>query len=432
MNNSGKPIFFKYSADDLFFFAFNLNIGLLPPLITLIGNKALQLPLIFTAVLIYFRLLVRPKVLARFTKTLGDANILLIMALIGLLVINAITADYWEDDRMRILLKPGLVLLAMTTLRYSVSNQCELDQNRLGNFLMTGMIISLLTIFFYSFFSASEWVQYLENQIGMVKVNKLNRALEVSSVLVFLCAVGVTDRLKSISVTIILAIGVYLLSFYVVGSAFWTGTWHPGIHVDSETVQFGMPIAFLVFLLAQRFPRFMTNLVFSGICLLLLAAPWIYQLVYKVLLALIDPTMPIGVQKILFRGEIWDLVARKSLESPIFGHGIDSARYLGNIVVNSTYKSVNVLSHPHNMILQLWLDLGFTGVIIVFGLLVLGWRFMTKIPTTNHAAILGGLVMLTVFSIVSHSLWQAWSVALIAIFITLVASLHSTSPKPLD
>lgn len=406
--------------------------GLLPPLITLVGNKAQQLPLIFTSVLVYFRLLVRPKVLARFTKTLSDANILLILALIGLLVINAVTADYWEDDRILILLKHGLVLLAMTTLRYSISNQCELDQNRLGYFLMAGMVISLATIFFYSFFNATEWVQHLEDQIGMVKVNKLNRALEVSSVLVFLCAIGIADRLKSISITIILAVGVYLLSFYVVGSAFWTETWHPHNHVDSETVQFGMPIAFLVYLLAQKFPRFVTNMVFSGICVLLLAAPWIYQLVYKVLLTLINSTMPISIQKILFRGEIWDLVAKKSLESPLFGHGIDSARYLGNIVVNSTYKFENVLIHPHNMILQLWLDLGFAGVIIAFGLLVLGWRFMTKIPTTNHAPILGGLAMLTVFSTVSHSLWQAWSVALIAIFITLVASLHSTSTKPQD
>ena len=432
MSNSGKPIFFKYSADDLFFIGFNINMGLLPPLITLIGNKALQLPLIITAVMIYFRLLVRPNVFARFTKTLSDANIILILALIGLLVVYAITADYAEDDRIRLLLKPGLVLLAMTTLRYSISNKCELDQIRLGKFLMTGMIIGLFTMFFYSFLNASDWVMYLEDQLGMVKVNKLNRALEVSSVLVFLCAIGITNRLRSVSVTIILAVGVYLLSFYVVGSAFWSGTWHPGIHVDSETVQFGMPIAFLVFLLAQKFPRIVTNIVFSGICVLLLAAPWIYQLIYKVLLTLINPTMPIGIRKILFRGEIWDLVAKKSLESPIFGHGIDSARYLGNIVVNSTYKSVNVLSHPHNMILQIWLDLGFAGVIIVFGLLVLAWRFMAKIPTTNHAAILGGLVMLTVFSIVSHSLWQAWSIALIAIFVTLVASLHSTSPQSQD
>ena len=125
-------------------------------------------------------------------------------------------------------------------------------------------------------------------------------------------------------------------------------------------------------------------------------------------------------------------MATKSLESPIFCHGIDSARYLGNIVVESTYKPINVLLHPHNMILQIWLDLGFVGVAIVAGLLFIGWQYVSKLQPIIQPPILGGLTMLIVFSAVSHSLWQTWSVSLIAIFVTLAASLHSHSPKNLE
>jgi len=430
MSNPGKPIFFKYSADDLFFIAFNINMGLLPPFITLFSNKALQIPLIITAILIYFRLLVRPKVLARFTKTLNDPNIILLLALIGLLIISAMSVDYAEGDRVRILLKPGLVLLAMTTLRYAVSNRFEINQKLLGNFLISGTIIGILVIACLSYWNDSALVRYLDDQFGLVRVHKLNRALEIASVLVFLTGIGVVSRMKSVTLTVLFVLSLYVLSFNVVGSAFWTGVWHPNIHVDSETVQFGLPLAFVVFVIAQKFPKFMTNAIFTGIGVILLTAPWIYQLIYKILGSVIDLSMPIGIRKILFRSEIWDIVATKSLESPIFGHGIDSARYLGNIVVESTYKPVNVLLHPHNMILQIWLDLGFVGVAIVAGLLFSGWQYVSKLHHLVQPPILGGLTMLTVFSTVSHSLWQTWSVSLIAIFVTLVARLHSTSPKP--
>ena len=432
MSNPDKSFLFKYSADDVFFFAFNINMGLLPPFITLISNKALQLPLIITAILIYFRILVRPKVLARFTKTLGDPNILLLFALIGLLIISAMTVDYAEGDRVRILLKPGLVLLAMTTLRYAVSNRCEINQILLGKFFVTGTIVGILVIACLSYWNDSGLVQYLDDQFELVRVHKLNRALEIASVLVFLSGIGVASQKKSVALTVLFVLSLYVLSFNVVGSAFWTGAWHSRVHVDSETVQFGLPLAFVVFIISQKFPRFMTNAIFSGIGVMLITAPWMYQLIYKILGSAIDLSMPIGIRKILFRSEIWDIVATKSLESPIIGHGIDSARYLGNIVVASTYKPVNVLLHPHNMILQIWLDLGFVGVAIVAGLLYSGWRYVSKLHSIVQPPILGGLTMLTVFSIVSHSLWQTWSVSLIAIFITLVASLHSTSLNTIE
>ena len=432
MSRPGTPIFFKYSADDLFFFAFNINMGLLPPFITLASNKALQIPLIMTATLIYARLLLRPKVLARFAKTLGDPNILLIFALIGLLIISALTVSYAEGDRLRILLKPGLVLLAMTTLRYAVSNRCEINQNLLGKFLVTGMIIGIMVIACLSYWNDADLVRYLDDRFGLVRVHKLNRALEIASVLVFLSGIAVVSRIKSVALTVFFVLSLFVLSLNVVGSAFWTGAWHPKVHVDSETVQFGLPLAFAVFIIAQRFPRFMTNAIFAGIGVILLTAPWMYQFIYKILDSVIDHSMPIGIRKILLRSEIWDIVATKSLESPIFGHGIDSARYLGNIVVESTYKPINVLLHPHNMILQIWLDLGFVGVAIVAGLLFIGWRYVSKLQPIIQPPILGGLTMLIVFSAVSHSLWQTWSVSLIAIFVTLAASLHSHSPKNLE
>lgn len=427
MSNPFKSIIFGYSADDLFFFAFNVNMGLLPPFITLADSKALQLPLIFTAFVIYLRLLVRPQVFSRFTKTMRTPNTLLILALFGILVISAITADYTKEDPVRISLKIGLVLLILTTLRYTVSNRCEINQFLLGRFLVTGVIIGILIIACLSYWSDASLIQYLDHQFEMVEVNKLNRALEVLSVLVFLCAFGFKNHLTSIAVIILLSASVYLMSFYVVGSIFWNGALRSRIHIDSETVQFGFPIAFIVFLLGLKYHKLMINIVFGGISVLLLTAPWIFQIIYKLSNSLLDPSMSNGIRKIMVRAEIWDLVAKTSLSSPIFGHGIDSARYLGNIVVHGGNSPSIVYLHPHNMILQLWLDLGSSGVLIIFGLLLLGWRFMNNISTNFHAPILGGLTMLTVFSVVTHSLWQTWSLSLITIFLTIIATLKLES-----
>jgi O-antigen ligase len=77
--------------------------------------------------------------------------------------------------------------------------------------------------------------------------------------------------------------------------------------------------------------------------------------------------------------------------------------------------------HPHNMVLQLWIDLGASGVAIIIGLLYLGWKFVSQIELSRRPPVLAGITMLALISMVSHSFWQTWSIALMTFFIILVS-----------
>ncbi len=293
----------------------------------------------------------------------------------------------------------------------------EINIETLFKCLRVGIILFLLIIIASIVWSQSSLIVYLEDAYGLVKINKINRSFEVASVLVFLFAVGISNRMSGFAATVGLVCVMFLLSFYVVGYVFWNGALRSNVHVNSETVQYGLPIALLVFILAYKMPRLMTNLVFGGMSFILLLAPWFYQLLPKLVAAI--PFL--NTRKIIIRVEIWDAVAKMVVESPIFGYGIDSARYLHHVEVESVYVDRFAVIHPHNMVLQLWLDLGFIGVAIVFALLVLGWMHVRRFEATTLPPILAGLTMLTLFMIVSHSIWQTWSIALTTIFVTLIS-----------
>lgn len=112
---------------------------------------------------------------------------------------------------------------------------------------------------------------------------------------------------------------------------------------------------------------------------------------------------------------IWRHVGGKALERPWRGHGFDASRYLGRagdtVKGNKAGSRLEALPlHPHNAILQLWLELGIIGVaaflLIFAGVIRAIWRY------GGHAAIGAAAAAslasyLTVASL-SFGVWQSW------------------------
>ena len=68
--------------------------------------------------------------------------------------------------------------------------------------------------------------------------------------------------------------------------------------------------------------------------------------------------------------------------------------------------------HPHNGPLQVWLELGAVGVLLVLGLLAAAWRATTRLERPlAAAAVAGTLVASSVPILVSFSLWNTWWLA---------------------
>jgi O-antigen ligase len=126
------------------------------------------------------------------------------------------------------------------------------------------------------------------------------------------------------------------------------------------------------------------------------------------------------------RLEIWSFVADRLRQRPIAGWGLDAARRLpggtAQVIIHhcddadrpdGVALSSQVLPlHPHNAILQVWLELGGVGVALGFGPLIFAiwhafrspaWRVrpvQAMIAATAAAAVSVGLI--------SFGIWQEW------------------------
>lgn len=113
----------------------------------------------------------------------------------------------------------------------------------------------------------------------------------------------------------------------------------------------------------------------------------------------------------LHRMEIWGHAAERIERRPLLGHGIDASRVLPKENETSRFNPLQetvMPLHPHNLYLQVWLELGAVGAAIG-ALLTAGLAFATRRLRGMDAALTlgllgGGLAMASE----AYGIWQAW------------------------
>jgi exopolysaccharide production protein ExoQ len=128
----------------------------------------------------------------------------------------------------------------------------------------------------------------------------------------------------------------------------------------------------------------------------------------------------------LHRIEIWGFVAEHIRQRPITGWGLDAARRLpggtAQVIIHhcddadrpdGIALSSEVLPlHPHNAILQVWIELGGVGAVLGFGpLIFLIWRAFRnpewRTPSAQ-AMIAGTMTAAISVGLISFGIWQEW------------------------
>jgi len=129
-------------------------------------------------------------------------------------------------------------------------------------------------------------------------------------------------------------------------------------------------------------------------------------------------------QSIIPRLFIWDFAAKKSLERPVLGWGMNASRLIpgggekfivydarvGSGKIKQLYNDSLLPLHPHNQAIQIWLELGGVGAAIVAlfgGLFLLRLRFLAP----AEATLFGMIVSYLVFALSSFGAWQNWWIA---------------------
>jgi hypothetical protein len=138
------------------------------------------------------------------------------------------------------------------------------------------------------------------------------------------------------------------------------------------------------------------------------------------LIALLKLKLVMAVEQSLHRLVMWSYVKEKIIEKPMLGHGFFSSRNIANehlITTNKTnYQLISL--HPHNNILQIWLELGLIGLTIFFVFIKFLLKKIYLIDKYNHKVATVSLISFFQIFIIGHlsyGFWQSWWLSIILI-----------------
>lgn len=113
------------------------------------------------------------------------------------------------------------------------------------------------------------------------------------------------------------------------------------------------------------------------------------------------------------RFEIWQFTAERVLERPFTGHGLDASGSIGNHGQVSRYQrepgATIIPLHPHNLPLQVWVELGLPGAVLAVLVLLALLRRLETVSVPAHrpffyAAAAAGMTL----DATAFGAWQTW------------------------
>jgi O-antigen ligase len=117
------------------------------------------------------------------------------------------------------------------------------------------------------------------------------------------------------------------------------------------------------------------------------------------------------------RVEIWHFAAQRILERPLLGYGFNASRYVPNGDAVSAFLPPGqslIPLHPHDAFLQIWLELGAVGALIVAAGLVSILGALGRWPAASTRFIFPGYAAGLVVAALAFGIWQSWWMATIA------------------
>lgn len=193
-----------------------------------------------------------------------------------------------------------------------------------------------------------------------------------------------------------------------------------GLSVDSNTGLLAAGIASVVTGLALVWPR----AICAGMAVLVtigfLAAPAAVQRLPG--LPAMAEAVNILPNSMMHRLGIWGFAAGKVGERPLAGWGLDASRALpgGEAIIKVPARASHGIImldvqamplHPHNLMLQVWLETGLLGVVLLLSAFLALIMALWRSPPAVRAPGLGTAAGILVIGAASFGAWQAWWVA---------------------
>ena len=195
---------------------------------------------------------------------------------------------------------------------------------------------------------------------------------------------------------------------------------------DSNSAKASFVLAFITAFLTLTFPRLTLNLIVISVTSFFMLVPIIF-------LHLLEWSQPVASRippSTLDRLEIWHRSAVAVIEEPLLGYGIGISRYLPIPEdLSSLYKYFTVpTTHPHNAPIQIWLELGLIGVVIMLLLIGLVSAPIRRIKGHLKIVAFATGVSIIFTGLVSYGFWQETWLSIIGMTVILFKLIYQAAP----
>lgn len=181
-------------------------------------------------------------------------------------------------------------------------------------------------------------------------------------------------------------------------------------NTQSQAAQLALPVMLLVWCLSHYLPRVTMALVVGGAALFTIVAPFIFPLIYNLAKPHVSPdaTGFFEDASIMPRLELWAFISDYIQQRFWTGYGMDAASFLSRLQWDWTYFRNIKIYHPHNGVLQFWLEMGVSGALLLLAGLYGFYRMIAPQPLVVQRLALTTLSGCLVFTVVAWSIWQSW------------------------
>jgi len=126
------------------------------------------------------------------------------------------------------------------------------------------------------------------------------------------------------------------------------------------------------------------------------------------------------------RLDLWQMISPHIAEKPILGHGANTMRNAVGVVVNPTYYALTDLPSAHNVVFDLWYELGVVGITAYALVLAAIMRVIGRLRGPSHFMSGSCLIIAVVELSVDHRIWLSWVLGAL-VFTASLCILHSHS-----
>ncbi len=113
------------------------------------------------------------------------------------------------------------------------------------------------------------------------------------------------------------------------------------------------------------------------------------------------------------RLEIWDFVSKKIFESPLYGHGMEAARFIEDFDSQKRFHPTNLVMHPHGATFQLWLEFGVVGALLGVSFVLYLLKLIYNAPIEKQRLLLPAYMGILCVAMIGWGMWQSWWIGLL-------------------